>query len=200
MRPETSSPSPATSSRPAPTCRWLELNQRLLELTGQPRFADVVEKLLWNHVFAAQTVDGDCNRYHTPPNGEKPRGYFHGPDCCTASGERLIAETCRSVFYAAGKDGLYVNQFVALAAKTNLADGTPVALTQETSYPENERITIRVAPDRPARFALHVRLPAWCQAPQARLNGEALAGLRPGSYLALDRAWKPGDTLEVSCP
>jgi len=178
---------------------WLELNQQLLELTGQTRYADLIEKLLWNHIFAAQTVDGDSSRYHTPPNGEKPRNCFHGPDCCTASGHRLVAKL-PSVIYATGNNGIYINQFVASAANMNLRDGTPVTLRQETSYPESERVAIRVELDKPARFALHIRLPAWCETPTARLNTEALADLRPGSYLVLDRTWKSGDVLELRFP
>src|SRR3972149_30612 len=58
---------------------WLQLSQYLLELTGNTKYADAMERLLWNNVFAAQTIDGDCNKYDTPPNGFKPYKYFHGP-------------------------------------------------------------------------------------------------------------------------
>ncbi|HSC38528.1 MAG TPA: beta-L-arabinofuranosidase domain-containing protein, partial [Chitinophagaceae bacterium] len=75
------------------TMSWLQLSQYLLELTSDTRYANEMEKLIWNQVFAEQTIDGDCNRYFTPPNGFKPNGYFRpdGPDCCTGSGHRLLS-------------------------------------------------------------------------------------------------------------
>lgn len=70
------------------TMSWLQVTQYLLELTGDVKYADAMEKLLWNHVFASQAIDGDCYRYHTPPNGVKPEGYFHGPDFGPCAGRR----------------------------------------------------------------------------------------------------------------
>ena len=70
---------------------WMELNQYLLELTGDPKYADVMERLLFNHVFAAQTVDGDCYRYHTPPNGLKPVRFLPRPRLL----HRQRASACR---------------------------------------------------------------------------------------------------------
>ena len=91
---------------------WLQLNQSLLEITGKSRYADAIERLLLNHVFAAQTVDGDSNRYHTPPNGFKPSNYFHGVDCCSGSGHRQIS-MLPGFFYATNRDGIVINGVVA---------------------------------------------------------------------------------------
>jgi DUF1680 family protein len=190
----------------AETCAsmsWLQLNQALLELTGDPKYADVIERLLWNHAFASQTVDGDSHRYHTPPNGEKPRRYYHGPDCCTASGHRLVA-MLPSVIVAEGKDGLFINQFVPSTARLRLGDGTAVTLTQETRYPEGEAVTVVVRPERPSRFALRLRVPAWCADGSVTINGETLPSpspeVRAGTYLTSDRVWNPGDRVELRLP
>ena len=77
------------------TMSWLQVTEYLLELTGDVKYADAMEKLLWNHVFASQAIDGDCYRYHTAPNGVKPEGYFHGPDCCSASGHWTLPRSRR---------------------------------------------------------------------------------------------------------
>ena len=73
------------------TMSWMQLTQMLLELTGESKYADAMERLMINHVFAAQDCETGSCRYHTAPNGSKPHGYFHGPDCCTASGHRIIS-------------------------------------------------------------------------------------------------------------
>ncbi len=178
---------------------WLELTQYLLELTGEARYADAVERLLFNHVFASQTVDGDSYRYHTPPNGFKPDDYFHGPDCCTASGHRSVALLPR-LLYAEGRDGLYVNQYVPSRAGLRAPDGTPVTLNVATRYPEEGVVTIGVEPERAARFAVNVRLPAWCEQPAVAVNGQAWAAAKPAGYARLDRAWRAGDTVTLTFP
>lgn len=178
---------------------WMELSQYLLELTADPAYADAIERLLWNHLFAAQTVDGESFRYFTPLNGAKPAGCFHGPDCCTASGPRMVARI-PALIYAVGKGGLYVNQFVASTAEIRLESGNVVSLMQETDYPSDAGIVVKVEPDSPVRFTLHVRLPAWCRNPSLRVNGEAVEGVQPGSYAGLDREWKQGDRVVLSLP
>ena len=108
---------------------WLELTQSLLEVTGDVKYADVIERLLFNQVFASQAVDGDCHRVNTPLNGWKPEGYFRRPerpcDCCTSSGHRLISSLPRC-FYGEDQDGLFVNQFVPSTIVFDLDDGTAV--------------------------------------------------------------------------
>ncbi|MHC4176008.1 MAG: beta-L-arabinofuranosidase domain-containing protein [Planctomycetota bacterium] len=181
------------------TMSWIEVSQYLLELTADPVYADAIERLLWNHLFAAQTVDGEIFRYHTPLSGAKPAGYFHGPDCCTASGPR-IASKIPMLLYAVGHGGLYVNQFVDSAAKIQLESGNIVSVTQETDYPSDEEIVITVSPRKPETFDLYVRLPDWCQRPSLRLDGEAIGGLKPGTYAKVRRQWKAGDAIVLSLP
>ena len=178
---------------------WIEVSQYLLELTGEPAYADAIERLLWNHLFAAQTVDGDIFRYHTPLNGGKPAGYFHGPGCCTASGPRLTAKI-PLLIYAVGEGGLYINQFVDSTARIKLDSGNTVSLTQETDYPSDEEIVLKVAPQKAEQFILHIRLPIWCQRPSLSVNGEAVGGLKPGTYAKLDRKWQKADRVQLSLP
>jgi DUF1680 family protein len=183
------------------TLSWLQLNQSLLELTGDPKYADVIERVLWNQVFAAQAVDGDGHRYFTPPNGEKPRGQFRGPDCCNGSGHRMIS-LIPSVIYAEGKEGLFVNQFVPSSARIRLGSGPAVTLRLATRYPEQDSVTIRVDPDRPSRFTLRLRIPLWCQGAAATVNGVSwpAGDVRAGTYLVLDRSWTRGDRVDLQMP
>lgn len=191
-----------TGGRVVETCAnmsWMQLNQALLEISGDTRYADVEERLMLNHVFASQEVDGTSYRYHTPPNGFKPELYFHGPDCCTSSGHRLVS-LLPTFFYAQSHDTLIVNQYVASSADFKLPSGACVSLTQQTRYPEEETVILQVAPDAPATFALKLRMPAWCEAPEVAVNGNAQAGVKPGTYLAIERRWEKGDAVSVRFP
>jgi hypothetical protein len=119
-----------------------------------------------NHVFAAQTIDGDSNRYHTPPNGTK-NDYFHGPDCCTGSGHRIIS-LLPLFFYATDDEGLIVNQYVPSSADIELGDGRgKIKVVQETHYPESEIIHLHLTPSRlAADIQVKLRIPAWTSDPQ----------------------------------
>ena len=178
---------------------WIELSQYLLELTADTVYADAIERLLWNHLFAAQTADGDIFRYHTPLNGTKPAGYYHKTDCCTASGPRIAAKI-PSLIYAVGENAVYINQFVESKAEIKLDSGNIVTLSQDTDYPSDSQVVISVEPQKAESFSLNVRLPAWCPEPSLSVNGQEISGLKPGTYAKLDRRWKKGDRVMLSVP
>ena len=177
---------------------WLQFNQALLEITGNSRYADAIEKLLLNHVFASQTIDGDSNRYHTAPNGSKPEGYFHGPDCCTSSGQRQISMIPQWI-YAQAPNTLIVNQFVPSTAEFAIGK-TKVTLVQETNYPETETVKCTLKLATPASFTFKTRIPSWCATPRLEINGQGVAALKPGTYHELNRIWKDGDRVELTLP
>ncbi|MCA9241292.1 MAG: glycoside hydrolase family 127 protein [Planctomycetales bacterium] len=181
------------------TMSWLQVTQYLLELTGDVKYADAMEKLIWNHVFASQAIDGDCYRYHTPPNGEKPQGYFHGPDCCTSSGQRLVS-LLPTFLYGKDERGLFVNQYGASTVDATLGDGRTIRVRQDTAYPESTDVslTIEAAPAEAA--VIRLRMPRWCASPEVELNGRAVNGAVPGAYLTIKRSWQSGDQLHVSFP
>ena len=181
------------------TMSWLQVTQYLLELTGNVKYADAMEKLLWNHVFASQAVDGDCYRYHTPPNGVKPQGYFHGPDCCTSSGHRLVS-LLPTFLYGKDERGLFVNQYGASTVEAALGEGRTIRLRQDTDYPESTDVSLAIesAPDTPV--AIRLRMPLWCASPRVELNGQPVQDIMPGTYLTIERVWQSGDQVHVTFP
>ena len=143
-------------------------------------------------------MDGDCYRYHTPPNGFKPDDYFHGPDCCTGSGHRIVA-MLPWFLYGRGQERDLREPIRALTAKLRL----PMAardVERRPAIPKTAKMLIRVEPERKAKFAINVRLPAWCEEPAVAVDGEAGAGQSPETYARLERAWKAGDTIELTLP
>lgn len=181
------------------TMTWMQLTNYLLELTGDVRYADVMERLTWNHVFAAQSADGISCKYHTAPNGTKPNGYFRRPDCCTASGGRILS-MMPSFIYAVKDRNVFINQFVSSQVKLSAELGERVILAQQTNYPTSDKIEIVVLESIGSDFSLNVRIPAWCKSPNARLNGKRLDGVCPGTYLSVERRWKKGDRLTLQLP
>lgn len=174
------------------TMSWMQLTQQLLELTGNLKYADAIEKLMLNHVFAAQdALSGTC-RYHTAPNGHKPNGYFHGPDCCTASGHRIIS-MLPTFFYAENENNFYINQLLSSGYA-----GKSVDFTVSGNYPVSDSVVIIV--NRCKGKTLNVRIPGWCELPSLTVNGRTVSGVKNGSYCSLKRNWKTGDKIVLHLP
>jgi DUF1680 family protein len=177
---------------------WLLLNQRLLELTGNPAHADAMERSLWNHLLAAQTWDADGYRYFCSLNGWKPLGYYTGPNCCSSSGPRITA-MLPTFCYGVSGDAVFVNQYVPSTAELAIG-GHPVEIRVSGDYPSGPRVVVEIASLESARtFTLHVRCPGWCESPSLQVNGKA-AEVRRGTMAAIRREWKRGDRVEISFP
>ena len=176
------------------TMSWMQLTQMLLEITGEVKYADAIEQLMINHVFAAQESESGVCRYHTAPNGAKPEGCFHGPDCCTASGHRIIS-LIPTFLYAENNDNFYINQY--LGSQYN---GDDFAFEIDGNYPESEHFEIKVTSEKTVHKVLNLRMPAWCLNPVVKVNGKTVGKTKSGSYLTLDENWKKGDVISMYFP
>ena len=177
---------------------WLQLNQHLFELTGNQAHLDAMETLIWNHLFAAQTWEGDGFRYHCPLNGWKPAGYFTGPNCCSSSGGRILA-MLPSFFYSVAADAVTINQYVPSSASLRL-NGKSVKLRIQGDYPTGSSVQVEVLDlSEPSPFTLKLRSPGWCTNPSLKVNGRSVE-VQPNSIASLRREWKSGDRLELTFP
>jgi len=75
--------------------------------------------------------------------------------------------------------------------------GRTVTISQETSYPRDGHILLRVRPSTRIPFTLTLRIPGWSARTAVRLNGDALPGARAGTYFPISREWRRGDTVEL---
>lgn len=175
--------------------RWLD---EILRRERDLRRGDLMERAIFNGLFAAQSPDGRQIRYYTPFDG--PRSYYKGDTyCCPNNYRRIIAELSGMVYYRT-PDGVAVNLYTASGATVPLGGDASLRIRQETGYPASGQVTLRVDPSRPVRFALRLRLPAWCAAPVARLNGEPVAIGERRPDLAIEREWRAGDRVELDFP
>ncbi len=188
------------------TAYLIRLMDDLLCLEGDARYGDIMERAIYNALFAAQSPDGRRIRYYTPFDG--PRQYFPQDSyCCPNNFRRIIAELPGLVYYRANRGGILVNLYTASQAKLTTSGGQTL-IRQETDYPNTGRVSIHVQPATPARFAIHLRIPGWCAGAKVSVNGqpvevpEALRRPtgRPRSFLAISRTWQPGDRIELEFP
>lgn len=182
------------------TATWMKLCARLLELTGDPVWADELEISLFNALPAAMTPDGAWWSYYSPLIGERVASHYQYKDlelsCCVASGPRAMLLTHR---WAVMQDeaGPVVNLYAPGRATVTLANGTSIGLEQTTNYPRCGTVKIAVQTEHPQSFNLRLRIPAWSKNTQVRVNGEAVAA-PAGGYLSIERIWQPGDEVELT--
>lgn len=173
------------------TTTWIQFNQSLLQLTGEARFGDELERSFYNHLAAAQHPDGDDWCYYTALQGRKQ--YDQGITCCHSSGPRGMALAPLSAILL-GKDGdepaILINSFESLGAEFEIG-GNKVKITQESEFPRNGKAKIFVIASAPTRFALKIRAPNWAQPFNALQSSEDV-----GWRLFPARTWDKNDVYE----
>jgi uncharacterized protein len=178
------------------TLFWLD---ELLRREGSALYGDIMERVIFNTLFGAQSNEGRRLRYYTAFDG--PRQYFSKDTyCCPNNYRRGIAALPDHIYYRVGK-GLAVNLYTDSSTHVALENGLTVKLRQETKYPSEGHVTLHVDPSRATVFPLWLRIPAWCGEHHVSVNGEASASdAAPGQFLVLNREWKPGDQVTVDVP
>lgn len=178
------------------TVTWEQLNLQLLRLTGEAKYADQLERSVYNHLLGAQKPTGDDWCYYTPLQGVKP--YDSATTCCHSSGPRGVA-LLPTFTYGSLRGGLAVNLFTPSQATLPLPGGASVKVTQQTGYPFDGRVTLILAPKgrtAAVRFPVLLRVPAWSPGVTLAVNGKPVKAERDASgYAVVERAWKPGDRL-----
>ncbi|MHC4088229.1 MAG: glycoside hydrolase family 127 protein [Planctomycetota bacterium] len=186
-------------------------NWRMLALTGDAKYADVMERVLYNSMLSAVSTDGTKFFYCNPLKwtGEETgphkhhtaqRWSVHSCYCCPPQVARTIAGLSGWA-YSVSKEEVWVHLYSGSTLATKLPNGTKVSLKQETKYPWDGHIaiTFRNTPDKP--IYLKLRIPGWAEQPVLKINEkDSQTTPRPGSYTTLKRKWSAGDKIELELP
>ncbi len=183
-------------------------NWRMFLATGEARFMDVAELALYNSVLSGMSLDG-TNFFYTNPlrvtdplpvelRWSRERKPFLSSFCCPPNLVRTIAGSAQFA-YAISTNTIWVNLYGASELATDVPGVGKVKLVQETEYPWNGRIRIKIieAPER--EVALKLRMPGWAKNAQLRVNLRPVAMDIPPAptYAELRRVWKSGDMIDL---
>jgi uncharacterized protein len=176
-------------------------NWRMLAATGDAKFADVIERALYNGINSGMSLDGTLYCYRNPlgfdpSTGDKIRNPWYDTTCCPPNLERTFA-SLPGYFYNTSSDGVYVHLYDNSELDWHLEDGTPLKIRQRTNYPWDAVVELAITPANAADFTVFLRIPGWTDSAQAAVNGKALSGAQPGAYLPVRRRWSPGDTVRL---
>lgn len=181
------------------TATWIKLNQQLLRLTGEPKYADAIERSFYNALLGSMKEDGSTWSKYTPLEGRRLLGDEQcgmGINCCIASGPRGLF-TIPFTTVMRRSDGLQVNFFIPGSYTTRTPSGQNITLTQVTDYPASGTIAIRLNMAKSETFALDIRIPAWSAQSQLMVNGQPVASPTPGTLANIKRKWKAGDEVTL---
>jgi DUF1680 family protein len=188
----------------AETCAAIGMalwNHRMFLMSGEGKYADVLEREVYNGLLSGVSLTGDRFFYVNPLGSvsNHHRVPWFDCSCCPTNIVRYIPGMGERV-WAHRDNAIWAVLYMGNHATVPLKDGK-VRLTEKTSYPWEGDIEITVEPEKPFAFDVNLRIPGWCTAePSLTINGEKVAEAVERGYVRLSRTWKAGDVIKLSLP
>ena len=199
-------------------------NHRLFLLSGESKYYDVIERTLYNGLIAGISLSGDKFFYPNPLESDGKYAFNFGSctrqtwfdcSCCPTNLVRFVP-AMPSLIYATQNDNLFINLFAANKAQVKV-NNTPVAISQQTEYPWQGKVTVAVDPEKATNFNLKIRIPGWARNEVApgnlysyadkiqgnvtvKVNGQKVTITPNQGYAVISRQWQKGDKIEVVLP
>lgn len=185
-------------------------NWRMFRITGEVRFMDVVETVLYNSMLSGISLDGTKYFYQNTLREEgvmpvRLRWPRHRSDyltsfCCPPNVLRTIAGA-GTMAYGITEKGIAVNLYGGNRLSTSLKDGALIELSQETAYPWDGDIKLTISAAPSSEFSISLRIPHWISGSTIAVNGKPVGSpCEPGAYAEIRRIWRAGDTIRLQMP
>jgi DUF1680 family protein len=170
----------------------------LLGVTGDSRYGDSMERVLYNTVLGALPMKPDgTSFYYADYNGNGSKTYFDLKcPCCSGTLGQVVADYAISAYFT-GARGVHVNLYAPSEFRFTL-DGRVIGLRQTTSYPLDSAVDIAVRTEAPRTFSLALRIPAWAgPATGVAVNGKRQNSPKAGTFHEIRREWRDGDRVTL---
>jgi hypothetical protein len=175
-------------------------NWRMLAASADAPYADVMEEALYNGINSGMSLSGTLYCYRNPLESrgeENIRQPWYDTTCCPPNLERTFA-AIPGYLYSTSPAGVYVHLYHSSTLDWRLEDGTGLKLVQQTKYPWDGDITLKISPAKAATFTLYLRIPGWSSKATVTLEGKPAPGKpKPGEYFAIHREWKTESTVRL---
>jgi DUF1680 family protein len=202
------------------TVEWIHTSDALARLTGEVKYADAVERAIYNAYPAAKSADGRLVTYthapnqlaatewsnphdYEPPDWWASRAYYstcHEPLCCNANGPRGLPLFLHGMLKRLAKwpgEGLALLYYGPFQAEADLPGTGKVLVRADTDYPFEDEVRLELSPEREAEFPLLLRVPGWAASARVSINQAAPLEAAPGQLFEVRRRWKAGDTVKI---
>lgn len=172
-------------------------NHRLLKMIGNAKFANLIERTLYNGLLSGVGLSGDKFFYVNPlsSDGDHHRkGWFH-VSCCPPNIARLLA-SLQKYIYLKSENKVYVNLFISSELKFEIAD-QQILLKQSSEYPWHNSINYNIKTEKSMNFTLNIRYPDWAKKVKVLINEKEEEINVENGYLVINRNWKTNDQVEL---
>ena len=182
---------------------------RMLMITGEAKYADLMERTLYNGFLAGLSLDGQRYIYANPlqvREGHMARGDDHDYQrvewfycaCCPPNVMRILASLQHYVLLG-GEARAVLHQYMTGRYAAAVAGGE-VWLEVTTDYPWEGTVTIRVSEAPVGRWELALRVPHWAEQPTLTVNGTAVDTAPADGWWVVSRQWNEGDEMVLVLP
>jgi len=190
-----------SSTETCNTYNMLKLTRQLFGLEPTVEKMDFYERGLFNHILASQDPATGMMCYYVPLRPGAFKTYSTPNDsfwCCVGTGMENHAKYGDTIFFH-DDQSLYLNLFIA--SELNWKD-KGLIVRQETKFPEEDTSKLTFKAQKPVRLTLRIRYPSWVTSGMTvTINGKSEpVNAKPGSYAAIEREWKNGDTVQIRWP
>ncbi len=179
------------------TMTWMKLCHTMLQITGNPKYVDLIEQSTFNALLGAMTPKGEEFAKYSPLTGFRQLGEHQCGmelNCCTANGPRGMMLIPRTAVMK-DREGPVVNLYCRGSAKVELLTGETVTIRQNTVYPVSGNVVLDLEMQGKQAFRLALRIPAWSRDTRISINGKPMQDVKPGSYYRIHREWRNGDRV-----
>ena len=173
-------------------------NWRMNQFTGDSKYVDVLERSMYNGALAGISLDGSIFFYVNPLEslGTHHRKPWYGTACCPSQICRFLP-SIGNYIYGVSENAVWVNLYMGNKADVKVGKKA-VTLTQETNYPWEGAVTLKVGMKGSLQTQMRLRVPGWCKDYTLAVNGETVEVLVEKGYAVVDRKWKDGDVIELN--
>ena len=172
---------------------------RMLQATGRARYADLMERIMYNAALVGVSEDGAHYFYSNPlaDEGDNRRQSWFSCACCPPNLARWIASFTGYAFSERDRT-IWVHQYLAGDFSFTLDSGQEFGVRIDTDYPIAGEVKIKISGQGTVKLLL--RVPGWCRE-RASVIGPGFQDLGdPGTYVELNRNWQSGDEVRLSLP
>lgn len=182
------------------TFTWMQFCERLLQITGDTKYVDQIERTMYNALMASMKHDNSQIVKYVPLEGFRREGEHQCDvhiNCCNANAPRAFAMIPRVTYRVPNRDRIDVNLYMPSQAILQIGKRT-FTLTQQTGYPASNEVKITVAPDKTTQANIALRIPGWTPNATVKVNGETMKGVASGEYYVINRQWNAGDEITLT--
>jgi len=200
---------------------WSATKQIMFAVTGDVKYADGVERIIFNLGQGSRRPDGKGVQYYTAPNQAActktscraptllPGRQLFNPDadpavqCCVGQANKLYPNYVKNAMWLASPDnGLAAACYGPSTVSAKVGKkGTMVTITEKTNYPFEEKIRVALKSSELVEFPLYLRVPGWCKDASIEINGKLYTGsVLPGKMVRIERLWASGDNVDINLP